>query len=39
MAQSHGIIHKMDLYNLSLKSITEFPNTKAKERERKLRQL
>lgn len=34
MAQSHGIKHKMDLYNLSLKMITEFPNKKSQsERE------
>lgn len=32
LAQSHGIEHKMDLYNLSLKMTMEFPNTRAKER-------
>ena len=31
LAQSHGIKHKMDLYNLSLKMTMEFPNTRAKE--------
>ena len=30
LAQSHGIKHKMDLYN-SLQMTTEFPNTRAKE--------
>lgn len=41
LAQSHGIKHKMDLRNLSLKMIAEFPNTRAKGRkkESKLRQL
>lgn len=33
LAQSHGIKHKMDLYNLALKMIAEFPNTRAKMRE------
>lgn len=31
LAQSHGIKHKMDLYNLSLQMTTEFLNTRAKE--------
>lgn len=35
LAQSHGIEHKMDLSNLSLKIITEFPNTKAKKTKKK----
>lgn len=33
-AQSHGIKHKMDLYNLTLKMIAEFPNARAKERKK-----
>lgn len=37
-AQSHGIKHKMDLCNLSLKMIAEFP-TQEQKKETKLRQL